>query len=189
MGKYLDILKSAGLYDKNDIDDKSRIANWEASTPRNQRDTFGRLNRFGRTYTALEARCPAHVDVARWQQCIEDGRSFLAKWGSQAEALGWTSADLFGLHTPPEKPRPSYRRLSRYDATGLGWLLDGREVVALTEASALIENPATGTTTLFRKNNRPALGPLGDSLDDFVSTERAARPSTACNEASTTNGK
>jgi hypothetical protein len=29
---------------------------------------------------------------------------------------------LFGLHTPPDNPRPSYRRLSRYDHTGLIWL-------------------------------------------------------------------
>jgi len=74
---------------------------------------------------------------------------------------------LFGLHTPPEQPHPSYSRLSRYDATGLIWLLQGRPVVALTEATASIRNP-TGSITVFRKHNRPALGPLGDSLDDFA---------------------
>jgi hypothetical protein len=103
----------------------------------------------------------------RWKRAIEDGREFLATWGKQAEALGWTSADLFGLHTPPENPHPSYDRLSRYDYIGLCWLLQGRRVTVLTEASALVENTATGSTSLFRKNNRPALGPLGDSLDDF----------------------
>jgi hypothetical protein len=46
---------------------------------------------------------------------------------------------LFGLHTPPERPHPSYRRLSRYDETGLVWLLQGRPVVALTEATAAIQ--------------------------------------------------
>jgi len=97
---------------------------------------------------------------------IEDGRRFLATWGSQAEALGWTSADLFGLHTPPEQPHPSYSRLSRYDETGLVWLLLGREVVALTEATAAFENP-TGSITTYRRFNKPALGPLGDSLDDL----------------------
>jgi hypothetical protein len=30
-----------------------------------------------------------------------------------------------------------------------------------------IRNPRTGNVTVFRKNNRPVLGPLGDSLDDF----------------------
>src|SRR5262249_42044347 len=66
------------------------------------------FGRFGRTFSVLEARCPNYVAVARWQQCVEDGREFLAKWGSQAEALGWTSADLFGLHKPPDNPHPSY---------------------------------------------------------------------------------
>ena len=98
---------------------------------------------------------------------VEDGRRFLAKWGEQAESLGWTSADLFGLHTPPAKPHPSYQRLSRYDCTGLCWLLQGRRVTVLTADTAAIENPATGSITVFRKNNRPALGPLGDNLDDL----------------------
>jgi hypothetical protein len=40
----------------------------------------------------------------------------------------------FGLQAPPSKRHPSYSRLSRYDETGLVWLLQGRPVVALTEA-------------------------------------------------------
>ena len=96
----------------------------------------------------------------------EDGRRFLAKWGEQAEALGWTPRDLFGLHKPPDQPHPSYRRLSRYDETGLIWLLQGRPVVALTAATAAIENP-TGAITVYRRYDKPALGPVGDSLDDF----------------------
>jgi hypothetical protein len=88
---------------------------------------------------------------------------FLARWGGQAEALGWTAKDLFGLQTPPD---PSYSRLSRYDETGLIWLLYGREVVALTEATVAIQNP-TGAITIYRRHNKPALGPVGDSLDDL----------------------
>jgi hypothetical protein len=63
-------------------------------------------------------------------------------------------------------PSASYSRLSRYDETGLTWLLCGREVVALTEATAAIQNP-TGAITTYRRFNRPALGPVGDSLDDL----------------------
>jgi hypothetical protein len=70
------------------------------------------------------------------------------------------------LHLIPTKPAPTYRRLSRYDETGLIWLLRGRQVAALTDATAAIENPR-GSITIFRKNNRPALGPLGDGLDDL----------------------
>jgi hypothetical protein len=54
---------------------------------------------------------------------------------------------LFGLPRIPEKPAPNYRRLSRYDETRLIWLLKGRPVVALTEATAAIENP-TGAITI-----------------------------------------
>jgi hypothetical protein len=74
--------------------------------------------------------------------------------------------DLFGLQTPPEKPRPNYSRLSRYDEIGLIWLLQGREVIALSVSTAAIQNP-TGAITIYRRHNKPALGPVGDSLDDL----------------------
>ena len=123
--------------------------------------------RYRRTFAHLQLRPPALVPEDRWRQCVEDGKRFLAKWGEQAEALNWSSADLFGLHTPPANPHPSYSRLSRYDATGLVWLLQGRRVTALTEATAAIEHPATGSLTVYRKHNKSALGPLGDTLDDL----------------------
>ena len=41
-------------------------------------------------------------------------------------------------------------------------------MIALTEGTAAIENKKTGNVTIYRKNNKPALGPLGDSLDDFT---------------------
>src|SRR6516162_8830492 len=119
----------------------------------------------------LRAESPAYVDAADWQQAIEDGHRFVTQWGKQAEGLGWAPADLFGLHTPPEKPAPNYRRLSRYDQTGLIWLLHGRQVVELTKDKAVIET-ATGTVS-YRRYNKPALGPLGDSLDDFAPRSRA----------------
>jgi len=155
MGKYLAILDAIKTESSSDQSDKS-----------DKRPPFGRFGRFGRSFSALEARCPDHVPVERWEQAVEDGKRFLAKWGTQAEALGWTSADLFGLAPVPEQPHPSYRRLSRYDCTGLIWLLQGRPVVALTEATASIENP-TGNITTYRRFNKPALGPVGDSMEDF----------------------
>ena len=96
---------------------------------------------------ALRANRPAYVDAADWQQAIEDGHRFVSKWGNQAEALCWAPADLFGLHTPPEKPAPKYRRLSRYDQTGLIWLLHGRPVIALTETAATILAPGGANLT------------------------------------------
>jgi hypothetical protein len=126
-----------------------------------------RLTRFSRTLSELERRCPDHIDTATWRQTIADARDFLRTWGEQAEAMGWTSADLFGLHQPPDQPAPNYSRLSRYDCTGLLWLLHGNPVVALTDTTAAIRSTRTGEITTYRKLNKPAFGPLGDSLDDF----------------------
>ena len=114
----------------------------------------------------LQAHCPDHVEVERWRQAVADAESFHTIWGKQAGSLGWAARDLFGLHMPPARPHPSYHRLSRYDETGLIWLLQGRPVVALTAATAAIENP-TGAITVYRRYDKPALGPVGDSLDDF----------------------
>ena len=96
---------------------------------------------------ALEARCPDRVPTERWQQAVADGKTFLSRWGDQAHALGWTVRDLFGLLIVPEHAKPSFNRLSRYDETGLIWLLNGRRVVALTQDTAAIQNPATGLVT------------------------------------------
>jgi hypothetical protein len=106
------------------------------------------------------------VEADRWEAAVKDGRRFLTQWGEQAEALGWTARDLFGLAPVPDQPGPNYRRLSRYDETGLIWLLRGRPVLALTQGTAAIESP-TGTVTVYRRHNKPALGPVGDSLDDL----------------------
>jgi hypothetical protein len=122
---------------------------------------------FAEVFAALERRCPDYVGQDRWQRSVEDGRRFLAQWGSQAAALGWTAEELFGLHEPPSKPHPSYDRLARYDETGLVWLLNGLFVLMLTGATAAIETK-TGTIITYRKLNKPGLGPLGDSLDDFI---------------------
>jgi len=123
-------------------------------------------NPYGSTIAILEARCPDLVPVERWQQAVSDGKTFLTRWGDQAHALGWTARDLFGLIAVPEHAKPSFNRLSRYDETGLIWLLQGRPVVALTETTAAIQNP-TGAIATYRRHNKPALGPIGDSLDDL----------------------
>jgi hypothetical protein len=124
--------------------------------------------RYRKVFGVLQLRPPDLADVARWRQCVRGGSKFLARWGEQAERLGWDSRDLFGLHTPPERPHPSYSRLSRYNALGLIWLLEGREVIALTEATASIRNPKTGNVTVYRRFDKPGVGPVGDCLDGFV---------------------
>jgi hypothetical protein len=117
-------------------------------------------------FDALERKCPALIEPERWKQAVDDGRQFLATWGDQAQALRWTARELFGLHPLPPQPHPSFERLARYDSTGLIWLLHGRSVIGMTADSAVIRT-ASGGTVRYPKDNKPALGPLGDSLDDM----------------------
>jgi hypothetical protein len=39
------------------------------------------------------------VPLERWHQFVNDAGIFLDKWGREAEQLGWTAEDLFGLHS------------------------------------------------------------------------------------------
>jgi hypothetical protein len=104
----------------------------------------------GPVFALLLSRCPHHIDHRDWQRAVKDGSRFLARWGEQADGLGWSARDLFGLHAAPANPPQNYRRLSRYDETGLIWLLRGRPVVMLTDATAVLENPS-GAVTVYRK--------------------------------------
>lgn len=124
--------------------------------------TFGR---FGHVFEILRSRCPDGVPVDRWQQCVEDGNRFFAQRGGHAEVFNWTARDLFGFAPVPDNPHPSYRRLSRYDETGLIWLLEGCEVLAVTATTARIQRPS-GSTTTYRKKNTLAPSALGGRLDD-----------------------
>jgi hypothetical protein len=81
--------------------------------------------------------------------------------------LGWTGSELFGPHVPPKNPHPSYNRLSRYDCRGLLWSLQGQSVIAIADDTAVITTPS-GDSLIYRKHRKPAYGPLGDSLDDFI---------------------
>jgi hypothetical protein len=114
--------------------------------------------RYKRTFAHLQLKPPEMIDVDRWRQCIQDGRRFLHRWGETARRLNWSAADLFGLIEIPKSPAPNFNRLSRFDRLGLCWLLRGREVVALTEATATIRNPTTGVITTYRRHHKPALG-------------------------------
>jgi hypothetical protein len=105
---------------------------------------------YAQALNELERRCPDFIEQRRWQQCIDDAQHFIATWGPQAEALEWSSGDLFALHAPPEEPHPSYRRLSRYDATGLIWNLAGHRVVALSSHTAAVAGH-TGSIIKYHK--------------------------------------
>jgi hypothetical protein len=169
MGRFADLLDSPSeskyALRPNDKNDKSPPSVVWVVTTKTTKEPFGR---FGRSVVArksspdalaeldarlaqLEARCPDYVQAERWRQCVLDARRFLAAWDDKALALGWDSGDLFGLHEPPARPRPSYSRLSRRDCTGLLWTLEGRRVIALTTTTAAIESPS-GAVVTYRRN-------------------------------------
>jgi hypothetical protein len=145
--RYLDIIRKLKARDISDISDESP-----------PEPDFGRLHRLCRPLSELERRCPDHVDLGDWRLAVEDSRRFLAKWGTQAEALGWTARNLFGLAPVPDKPAGNYRRLSRYELTGLLWLLRGRPVVALTERTAAIQGSTDAVIVYSKHNRRDDLG-------------------------------
>jgi hypothetical protein len=149
MGKYLAMLSAT--CEKSELSEQRYSFGCSGSNQHNQAKELFRLSRLFRNLAELERHIPEHVSQAAWEAAVEDGKRFLAKWGAQAEALGWTEQDLFGLHRPPDKPAAGYSRLARYDATGLVWLLRGRRVCALTERSAAIKNRTSGTVTHFRR--------------------------------------
>jgi hypothetical protein len=126
-----------------EADFKTRHPATTATLLQNLRDGFAHLER----------NCPEYVAFANWRQAVADGQQFLDTWGTQAEALGWNSVELFGLHEPPAEPHPTYSCLSRYDHKGLIWLLECARVVALTADTASIQHKS-GTVSTYRKLKR-----------------------------------
>jgi hypothetical protein len=135
-------------------------------------DDETRRTSYDQVFAALRARCPDHIEYDRWQQAIRDADSFLPTWGAQARARGWTAGDLFGLHPAPARPAANFSRLSRRDALGLIWLLDGRPVIALTDQQAEIQG--AGGVLVYRKFDQPALD-SGDCLHRMRGDENRTR--------------
>ena len=158
MGRYLDILRrESPSYELNELNERTHSQGCADPASNNQRNDLIRQIRLFRAFQRLERRCPDHIDVAGWQQAVEDSRRFLTSWSVQAEALGWTAADLFGLAPVPEKVTVTYRRLSRVELTGLIWMLHGRPVLALTESSAAIQTAQSKSILTFRRQ-QPSAG-------------------------------
>jgi len=71
------------------------------------------------------------------------------RWGQTAHQLGWTAADLFGVH--PVAPA------ARFDVMGLFPLLHGGAVIALTEDAATIRRQSGATLTYPRSDRTGAV--------------------------------
>ena len=116
---------------------------------------------------------PAGVpDRHRTELVAATGR-FLEEWAGKAAALSWDTEAIFGCHR--SKP---YVRL---ECQGLGWLLVGREITALTADTATLRTKSGAIQTYRRL--APGKGgaeetlvwKLGNFADDVVDEgERAA---------------
>jgi len=94
------------------------------------------------------AQPPGDVPPMRWQQFVDDLRSFLSgDFAAVAAGLGWGPLDLFGC----DRDRP----FARIDAAGLLWLLNGDRLIALSENTAAIETRTGARQTHRRKPTEP----------------------------------
>ena len=97
-------------------------------------------------------RPPAGVPVPWWRGVMRDAELFLSTWGHRADDLGWTTLDLFGAH----RRAPG----ARFSCMGLVLLIGGGRVMALTAASAVIEQQSGAHLTYTRQPAEPDCVPL-----------------------------
>jgi hypothetical protein len=104
----------------------------------------------------------ASPDISRCSACGSISTHCATRTPTTIQSRRHSSLGTSRLAPVPAEPHPSFSRLGRHDLTGLVWLLQGRRVTALTADTASIWHP-TGSITVFRKNNRPAYGLMGDT--------------------------
>ena len=85
---------------------------------------------------------PGGISTDRWATLVADAAGFFDRWAAQAARLGWGTLDVFGVNV--------VRPFERLDGAGLVRLLNGREVVALTETEAVIQC-STGERQAYRR--------------------------------------
>lgn len=128
----------AGQTWDGDLAERAAIVEHDAGIPRAWAEGFARL---------AEMPCPTNIPPRRWRRFVDDAGRFLDRgWGAKAASLGWGATDLLGC----DRHRP----WQRIDVQGLLWLLDGAEVVALTEATATTRN-SDGARLTFRRVTDP----------------------------------
>lgn len=86
---------------------------------------------------------PKQYDEKRWEQIINDAGVFLDKWGKQAQGLGWSSIDAFGVHH--NRPTDALHCL------GLVPLLKGGRVILLYPDKAELTTAGGAHQTFFKR--------------------------------------
>jgi hypothetical protein len=102
--------------------------------------------------------------LSAWRQLHADLNSFLKTWGDEADYLGWSDRELYGMAMAASRVR--------FGEMGLVPILAGRRVVAMDETHAVIECQATrGYTPARQTFVRHSAGPA-------IEAELAARATT-----------
>ena len=96
--------------------------------------------------TGMDA--PAGFKPERWAPLVADAEVFLDRWAAQAQRLGWSSVDVFGVHR--------HAPAARLDAQGLVPALGGDRIVAMTNDDAVIENARGARLRHCRRLTAPA---------------------------------
>jgi hypothetical protein len=93
---------------------------------------------------ALGAEMPPDCRPWRWVVAQDGLRSFVDNgWGDKAALMGWTAEELYRVP----------RLWSQVHLTGAGLLIGDRRVIAVTEASIVVET-RTGSQLKFRRIGR-----------------------------------
>jgi hypothetical protein len=120
-------------------EERAAIVEYDGDLTRAWAEGFARLD---------PKRPPGDAPAKRWLRFIDDvGRFLDGPFLSVAEALGWGPHDLFGC----DRDRP----FGRIDRAGLLWLLNGDQLLALTENTATIETRTGARQTYRRKPDEP----------------------------------
>ena len=124
-----------------DFEERAAIVEYEAAVPRNWAEGFARILR-GERFKGF--------DEKTWQQLIDDGGQFLDSWGGEADRLGWSALDVFGVRVA----KPS----AGFDVVGFALLIRGGEVVSIGREHATIRTVGGTTLTYFRRTKPDAIG-------------------------------
>jgi hypothetical protein len=125
--------------DHDSEQERAAIIEYDGHAPRAWAEALARLD---------PALPPGDVLAKRWLRFIDDCGHFLDDgWAQRAAELGWTPFDLFGC----DRSKP-FARMDRY---GLLWLLDGRQLRALTAQTALINTASGSGLTFYKRPHEP----------------------------------
>ena len=101
----------------------------------------------------LSSEPPADFPSTRWRQLRADLAEFVeGPWRGEAERLGWSDLDLYGV----DADRP-YTQIDRF---GLVPALNGCRIVELSSDAATLQTPGGARQSFRRRPDRPGRVPV-----------------------------